>query len=188
MLIIVGLGNPDKKYSGNYHNIGYMAVSDLASKLGLNICKKACQSHIAEKFLPDNDKVVLALPLTYMNNSGDAVKELMGKYKAKSTDIVVVYDDIDLPVGQIRIRKEGSAGTHNGMKSIVNSIGTKEFLRIRIGIGRPADIPDLKDFVLMNIRKEDREILTNAIDSASDALKKYIETKDADLICREYSK
>ena len=123
-----------------------------------------------------------------MNNSGDSVKELIGRYKATPGDIVVIYDDIDLPVGQIRIRKEGSAGTHNGMRNIIERLGTKQFLRIRIGIGRPPEYMDLKDYVLANIRSEHREIMGDAIDRASDALMEYIKTRDADLIGRNYSK
>ena len=158
MLIVVGLGNPDKQYQNNYHNIGYMAVQDLASKMSVNISKKSCQAVIGEKFV-SGEPVVLALPTTYMNNSGDSVKELIGRYKATNKDIVVVYDDIDLPVGQIRIRKEGSAGTHNGMKSIIQHLGTQEFTRVRIGIGpKPAGL-DLAYFVLSPFSKADRKVI-----------------------------
>ncbi|MBQ2702196.1 MAG: aminoacyl-tRNA hydrolase, partial [Clostridia bacterium] len=133
MYLIVGLGNPDKQYEKTFHNMGYIAVGDAAERLNAKFKKKECESMIAEGYV-QGEKVILARPLTYMNNSGRAVKQLMNKYKIEPQNLLVIYDDYDLPKGKVRIRANGSAGTHNGMRSIIGETGLKEFPRIRIGI------------------------------------------------------
>ena len=133
MFIIVGLGNPEEKYMKTFHNVGYMAVGDVAAKLGVKFKKKECESFVAEANL-NGEKVILARPVTYMNASGRAVKQLLAKYKTDANRLIVMYDDYDIPKGSVRIRPSGSAGTHNGMRSVIAEIGTQNFTRIRLGI------------------------------------------------------
>ena len=133
MKIIVGLGNPEEKYLKTFHNMGYIAVGDVAAKLGVKFKKKECEAYIAEANIK-GEKVIIARPVTYMNNSGRAVKQLLAKYRTSADDLIVIYDDYDIPKGSVRIRPSGSAGTHNGMRSVIAEIGTSEFPRIRIGI------------------------------------------------------
>ncbi len=143
MIIVVGLGNPEKKYEGTYHNIGFACVDALAKKLGVCIDKPKCKALVGEGFF-EGEKVLLAKPQTYMNLSGESVVLL--KEKFKDARIIVVVDDIDLPKGNIRYREHGSSGTHNGLRSIASHIG-QEFERIKVGIGRDISM-DLADYVL----------------------------------------
>jgi len=182
-MLIIGLGNPGKKYENTYHNMGYKTVTALADKLGLVIDKKECEALTASKYIGGR-RVVLALPTTYMNLSGEAVALLMGRYKAEKDDVVIVYDDIDIPSGTVRARKCGSAGSHNGMRDIVSRIGT-EFKRIRIGVGRPPESIPLIDFVLMNELPSHKEGLATARERAADALVKYLTDGDFDKLMRE---
>ncbi|MDE6001394.1 MAG: aminoacyl-tRNA hydrolase [Clostridia bacterium] len=168
MKIIVGLGNPEEKYLNTFHNMGYIAVGDVAEKLNTKFKKKQCESFIAEAN-SDGEKIIIARPLTYMNNSGRAVKQLLAKYKATVADLIVLYDDYDIPKGSVRIRPSGSAGTHNGMRSIIAEIGTSAFTRIRIGI-RDAEVNiPIINYVLSEVRKEDYELFISACTRAADA-------------------
>lgn len=187
MLIVVGLGNFGAEYVNTYHNCGYMTAALLAENLGFKFKKKACSSDIAEGFIK-GEKVVIALPLTYMNNSGIAVKELLGYYKATVAELVVIYDDIDLPCGNLRIRQSGSAGTHNGMKSVIGEIKSQDFVRVRIGIGGKPEQMDLKDYVLMNVPKDVQPTLAETIKKAADGIKGYITVRDVEKFMREFSK
>ena len=147
MYLIVGLGNPDKKYEKTFHNMGFIAAGDAAEILGVKFKKKECEASIAEAFV-GGEKVIIARPLTYMNNSGRAVKQLISKYKIPQENLIVIYDDYDIPKGKVRIRAQGSAGTHNGMRSIIGETGWKEFARIRVGIRDEALNIPLIDYVL----------------------------------------
>ncbi len=168
MYVIVGLGNPGEKYAKTFHNMGFNAAADAAEKLGAKFKKKTCSSYVAEAYI-DGNKVVIARPVTYMNSSGIAVKQLLKRYGVDSSKLVVIYDDIDIPKGKIRIRPFGSAGTHNGMRSIVAELGTQDFVRIRIGIGDSGiDIPII-DYVLSEVRKEDYRLFIDACGRAADA-------------------
>ena len=173
MKIIVGLGNPEEKYLKTFHNMGYIAVGDVASKLNVKFKKKECEAFTAEAYI-DGEKVILARPVTYMNNSGRAVKQLLAKYKASAADLIVIYDDYDIPKGNIRIRPSGSAGTHNGMRNIIAEIGTQDFPRVRIGIGRPPERVPLADYVLSDVPKDERKSLADAIERACDECEKLI--------------
>ena len=154
MYLIVGLGNPEKKYEKTFHNMGFIAVGDTAERLGVKFKKKECEASVAEAFV-GGEKVILARPLTYMNNSGRAVKQLMSKYKITEDKLLVIYDDYDLPKGKVRIRAGGSAGTHNGMRSIIGETGLTNFARIRIGIrDEEVKIPII-NYVLAEVRKDD---------------------------------
>lgn len=167
MKIIVGLGNYGAKYERTYHNLGFMAVDRIADILAVKIKSKECESLVAVK-----DDLVLAKPLTYMNLSGIAVKKLLKKYDGNLSDLIVIYDDIDLERASVRVRQKGSAGTHNGMRSIIAEIQSGDFCRIRIGAGRPEEGEDLADYVLSAIPYAHKEAFNNALDTAAaEALK-----------------
>lgn len=161
MVIVVGLGNFGKAYENTYHNIGFMVVDKLAQKLNVEFNKEKYKASIAEGFY-NNEKVILAKPLTFMNNSGQSLALL--KRQFKDARIIVVVDDIDLPAGSLRYRQHGSSGTHNGLRSIVEYIG-EEFERVKVGIGRD-ESKDLADFVLSKIK--DKKLFDETIDKASD--------------------
>lgn len=168
MYLIVGLGNPEEKYSRTFHNMGFLAAGDAAELLGAKFKKKECEASVAEAFV-GGEKVIIARPLTYMNASGRAVKQLMKKYKISPRELVVVYDDYDLPKGHVRIRPSGSAGTHNGMRSIIAETGLSDFARIRIGI-RDAEVNiPIINYVLSEVKKEDYELFSAACKKAAEA-------------------
>ena len=168
MKIIVGLGNPEEKYAKTFHNMGYMAAGDVASSLGVKFKKKECESVVAEANI-GGEKVIIARPVTYMNNSGRAVKQLLAKYKATSADLIVIYDDYDIPKGHVRIRPSGSAGTHNGMRSVIAETGVSDFVRIRIGIRDPEVSIPIINYVLAEVRPQDYELFISACGRAADA-------------------
>jgi len=168
MFIIVGLGNPEQKYLKTFHNMGWMAVGDAADILGVKFKKKECEAQVAEAYV-GGEKIILARPLTYMNNSGRAVKQLMSKYKAGASQLVVIYDDYDLPKGKIRIRAEGSAGTHNGMRSVISETGVQSFARIRIGIRDSENNSPLIDYVLSEVKPADYELFISSCNRAAHA-------------------
>jgi len=176
--LIIGLGNPGREYSGTRHNIGFAVLGELARKHGINFDKRCCHSRAGEGLIADQ-QVVLAKPQTYMNLSGDSVAALMRKYKVKLSDIMVIHDDLDMPLGKIRIRASGSAGGHNGLKSIIGSIGSMEFARLKIGIGRPENAGierrDVIDHVLSDFDAVDRKIAEEAIARAAEAVEAIIE-------------
>ena len=168
MKIIVGLGNPEEKYLKTFHNMGYIAVGDVAAKLGVKFKKKECEAYIAEANV-GGEKVIIARPVTYMNNSGRAVKQLLAKHRTTAEDLIVIYDDYDIPKGSVRIRPSGSAGTHNGMRSVIAEIGTSSFTRIRVGIrDSEVNIPII-NYVLSEVKKEDYELFISACQRAADA-------------------
>ncbi len=168
MYLIVGLGNPEKKYEKTFHNIGYIASGDCADILNAKFKKKECEATIAEGYI-GGEKVIIARPLTYMNASGRAVKQLVAKYKVSPQELIVLYDDYDLPKGHVRIRPSGSAGTHNGMRSVIAELGFSEFARIRIGIRDPEINIPIIDYVLSEIRKDDYELFASACIRAAEA-------------------
>ncbi len=168
MKIIVGLGNPEEKYAKTFHNMGWIAAGDIAAKLDVKFKKKECEAYVAAARVNGAD-VIVARPVTYMNNSGRAVKQLLAKYKASAADLIVIYDDYDIPKGNIRIRPSGSAGTHNGMRSVIAEIGTSAFARIRIGI-RDAEVNiPIMNYVLSEVKREDYNLFIAACGKAADA-------------------
>lgn len=168
MFIIVGLGNPEQKYLKTFHNMGWLAVGDAAEMLGVKFKKKECEALTAEANI-NGEKVILAKPVTYMNNSGRAVKQLLAKYKATPEELVIIYDDYDIPKGKIRIRPDGSAGTHNGMRSVIAEIGTQKFKRIRVGIHDAEVSVPIIDYVLSNVKAEDYDLFITACNKAGEA-------------------
>lgn len=170
MKLIVGLGNPEKKYDGTYHNIGFRFIDKLSEKLNIQLKKKTCKSLIGEAKIDlgkGPEKIILAKPLTYMNLSGDALTLLKNKFKIDINDIYIISDDTDLPIGKYRYREKGSAGTHNGLRHIVQVLKDENFKRIRIGIGKSLNM-ELSDYVLSKIPKENIEIIESVIENAFD--------------------
>ena len=169
MKVVVGLGNPDTQYKNTFHNLGFMCAEKVAQKLGLTFNKTKCRAEIAEGNV-NGQKIIIAKPQTYMNLSGESVRELVSFYKIPLSDIIVIYDDYDINAGVVRIRESGSSGTHNGMRNIVQELGQSNFARIRVGFKplEPMQIP-LINYVLSGISSQDKVILDKAIEVASDA-------------------
>lgn len=164
MYAIIGLGNIGNGYKNTYHNIGFMVVDKLADKLGVKFDTEKCKSLLGFGQI-DGNEVVLVKPTTFMNLSGKAVDEVMRKYKVKKNQIIVVLDDIDMPRGKVRYRANGSGGTHNGLRNIVEVVGSTEIPRLRIGIGRDERM-SLADYVLSKIDPYARQEIEPALDVA----------------------
>lgn len=186
MYLIVGLGNPEKQYEKTFHNMGFIAAGDVAEKLGTKFKKNECEASVAEAYVK-GEKVIVARPVTYMNNSGRAVKQLMNKYKVSPEHLVVVYDDYDLPKGSVRIRASGSAGTHNGMRSVIGETGLTNFPRIRIGIRDDEVKVPIIDYVLSQIRKEDYELFASASERAADAAVAFVSGETIENVMNKYN-
>lgn len=173
MYIIVGLGNPGKQYENTRHNIGFITVDYLANQHNIKINKIKHKALVGEGFI-NREKVLLVKPQTFMNLSGRSVREILDYYKVEADELIVIYDDIDLETGKIRIRKKGSAGTHNGMRSIIYDIQTDLFPRIRIGVGRDERI-ELSSYVLSKFKKDEIEIVEKAVRDSAKAVEAFIE-------------
>lgn len=174
MYIITGLGNPKTEYKNTRHNIGFDVIDVLADKYQIAMDMKKHRA-VCGKGMIEGEKVVLAQPQTFMNLSGLSVVELVNYYKIDpAKELIVVYDDVDLPPGQIRIRKQGSAGGHNGMKSVIGGLNTEEFIRVRMGVGEKPKMYDLADYVLGHFTKEEREVVDQAIIRATEAIRVII--------------
>lgn len=185
MYLIVGLGNPERKYLNTWHNVGFMCLDHLAKKLGVEFDKSECRAVTAHAKV-NGEKVILAKPLTYMNLSGESVQELVHKYKVEKGNLAVTYDDVDLPLGCVRIRKFGSAGTHNGMKNIVQMLGTTDFARVRVGTGKETPM-ELIDFVLSQVEEDDRVTLDTALENAAGALFDFVNGTDIDVVMQNHN-
>lgn len=171
MFLIVGLGNPGTEYKSTFHNVGFMALDELCRRNDIELTKNKCNSLVFEGNILGK-KVVLAKPLTYMNNSGIALNLLRAKYKPEK--ILIIYDDVDLPLGTFRFREKGSSGTHNGMRSIIKELGTEDIQRLRVGIKPSEKIFDLADYVLSKGTIGQQETLQQTIDNAIDFLENHI--------------
>jgi len=170
MYIIAGLGNPDRKYAGTRHNIGFDVITYLSDKYDISLSKTGFKSKLGQGFLA-GEKVLLMKPQTYMNLSGEAVGEAVNFYKIDtSTELIVVQDDIDLPPGNIRIRAKGSAGGHNGIKSIISHVGGNEFVRIKLGVGGKPEGRDLADHVLSGFDRDMEPLIRKVIEMAGEAV------------------
>ena len=169
MKLIVGLGNPGTKYAGTRHNVGFSVIVGLADKYNIELSEKKHKA-IYGRGMIEGEKVILAMPQTFMNLSGESVRELVDYYKCDPSDVIVAYDDIDLAVGKLRIREKGSAGGHNGMKNIISHLGTQEFVRVRVGIGKKPDRMDLADYVLSRFGKDELPEIKAGCDNACDAI------------------
>lgn len=154
MYLIIGLGNPEEEYSKTRHNMGFNVINKIAEKYNLQINKNKFQG-LYESAIIEEQKVILVKPQTYMNLSGNCIQEFVNFYKIEKDNIIVIYDDMDIEAGQIKIRKQGGPGGHNGMKSIIQMLGTEDFARIRIGIGRPKICGDEINYVIGTIPEEE---------------------------------
>lgn len=169
MRLIVGLGNPESDYSKTRHNMGFNVINKLSSQYNIEVNKSKFKALYGSGLI-EGEKVVLLKPQTFMNLSGEALIEAMNFYKITADELIVIYDDIDIDIGNIRIRKNGSAGTHNGMKSVISCINTEKFVRVRVGIGKPKDKMDMISYVLGHIPEEEQKELDKGIETAKDAV------------------
>ena len=169
MKLIVGLGNPDEEYMYTRHNMGFLAIDEICKKEEIKVSKKKFSGEYV-KCKIGLEEVILLKPLTYMNLSGKSVIECAKFFKIKNNDIILIYDDIDIPVSEVKIKKKGSAGTHNGMKSVIECLGTIEFPRVRIGIGNPEHKGDLINYVIGKVSEEELDKLKIGVIKAKEAV------------------
>lgn len=169
MRIIVGLGNPGREYAWTPHNLGFLVIDCLAERFGIHVTRPEAQSYVGLGKIVGHD-VALAKPQTFMNLSGQAVSDLLEKYEADASEAIVISDEIAFPWGVIRIRERGSAGGHNGLKSVIGALGTDEFLRVRLGIRPEFPVRDLAAYDLTSMGKDVREVAEKMIGTAADAI------------------
>lgn len=174
MYLIVGLGNPEEEYSGTRHNMGFDAINAIAKTYNICINRKKFDALYGDGII-EGKKVILLKPQTYMNLSGESIRQVVEFYKLKLEDILVIYDDMDVEKGNIKIRKKGGTGSHNGMKSIIHNLKSEDFARIRIGIGRPEETDDKINYVIGKVETSEREKLEEGIQKATKAVKVIIE-------------
>lgn len=178
LYVVIGLGNPGKRYANTRHNIGFDVLDCLASKNHIEVKKIKFKSLYGEGKIED-ERVILLKPQTYMNNSGEAVLEVYNFYKVPIENIIVIVDDIDIEFGTLRIKRKGSGGTHNGLKSIINELQNQNFPRIKIGVGRPFEGQNLAKYVLSQFTARERKDISNSIEEAALAVQTII-TKGID--------
>ena len=169
MKLIVGLGNPGRTYAHSRHNVGFMCVEGLSKRAGISLSQRR-NSVVLGQGQVEREAVVLAKPRTYMNRSGDALAYLVARFGATPADILIVYDDMDLPLGKLRIRAAGSAGGHRGMQSIIDALGSRDVPRMRIGIGRPPQDAGGVQHVLGDFTKDERTAVRESLSAAQDAV------------------
>ena len=174
MYLIVGLGNPEPEYANTRHNMGFDSINKIARELNIDLKKTRFNAILGEGVV-EGKKVFLVKPQNFMNNSGESVEAFVSFYKMPMENILVIYDDMDTEVGKIRVRAKGGAGSHNGMKSIINELNSEEFARIRVGIGKPKNEFDRIDYVIGRVSKEEQLKLQKGVDSARDAVIYWIE-------------
>lgn len=168
MKVFVGLGNPGRQYEETRHNIGFMVIDELADMWNIPLTQSKFKGIFGQGTI-NGEKVLLLKPLTYMNLSGECVRPLLDFYKLDVEDLVVIYDDLDLPAGKLRLRQKGSAGGHNGIKSLIQHLGTQNFNRIRMGIDRPKNGPSISDYVLGKFHAEERPAIDDSVKKAAEA-------------------
>ena len=187
MYIIVGLGNPGTQYMGTRHNAGFSVIDALADQYNISVDTQKHKGMIGKGMI-EGEKVILVKPMTYMNLSGESVRELVNYYKVDpESELIVVYDDISLAPGQIRIRKKGSAGGHNGIKNIIANLGTDHFMRVKVGVGEKPKNWDLADYVLSPFTKDERPLVNLAIEHAAKAIEQML-NGDVDAAMNEYNR
>ncbi|HEK9107773.1 aminoacyl-tRNA hydrolase [Streptococcus equi subsp. zooepidemicus] len=185
--MIVGLGNPGSKYQQTKHNVGFMAVDRLVKDLDISFTEdKAFKALVGSAFI-NQEKVYFVKPTTFMNNSGLAVRALLTYYNISTKDLMVIYDDLDMAVGKIRLRQKGSAGGHNGIKSIIAHIGTQEFDRVKIGIGRPSHGMSVINHVLGKFDTDDMITINVALDKVDKAINYYLQEKSIEKTMQQFN-
>ncbi|WP_457678320.1 aminoacyl-tRNA hydrolase [Thermovibrio sp.] len=177
--LIVGLGNPGKEYEKTRHNVGWMVLDRVASKLGVEIGREKFKGKFGEYRAPWG-KAVLLKPLTYMNRSGECVEKFANFFKVEPKEVLVIYDDLDLPLGKLRFRLKGSSGGHKGVASVIEALKTTEFPRIKVGIGRPERKEEVVDFVLSPFKEEELPVINKAIERATECVIELLERGEID--------
>lgn len=184
MKLVVGLGNIGKEYENTYHNAGFIVIDKVASDLGVRFNNRSCDADWGDTNI-SGEKVIFAKPRTYMNESGKCIKSFMKKFDIDITDVIVIVDDIDQAVGSVRVRKTGSAGTHNGLRSIIAETGSKDFVRVRVGIGKQNEHQQLRDFVLSKMKMTKEQI--SGIENATFALTDLVKGESIDAVMTKYN-
>lgn len=185
MIVIAGLGNPGKKYENTRHNMGFLTIDRIAEKNDIKVNKIKHRALVGDGFISGH-KVLLVKPQTYMNLSGESLREVMNYYNVDIEDLIVIYDDFDIETGSLRIRKKGSAGSHNGMKSVIYQLKDDGFPRVRVGIGKSGSL-DWKDFVLGKVGGAESDAISQAISNAADAVECMI-SEGIDIAMNKYNK
>lgn len=185
MKCIVGLGNPGRTYRKTRHNIGFMVIEELLKRHELKLDKSKFNGNYAIEQL-QGEKVILLEPQTFMNLSGEAIRPLLDYYQVDTEDLLVIYDDLDLPTGKIRLRQKGGHGGHNGIRSTIDHLQTKDFKRLRIGIGRPIEPIPVVDYVLGKFSKQEQEAVEHSIQQAADACEAWL-TKPFPEVMNEFN-
>jgi len=175
MKLIVGLGNPGKQYDQTRHNIGFTVIDELARRFHIALDQAKFKGLYGSTII-NGEKIFLLKPLTYMNLSGESIGPFMDYFQIDLDDLLVIYDDLDLPVGKIRLRQKGSAGGHNGIKSAIAHLGTQQFNRIRVGINRPSNGMAITDYVLGRFLNDEQEMIRKAVEQSSNACEEWIKT------------
>jgi peptidyl-tRNA hydrolase, PTH1 family len=186
MRLIVGLGNPDPEYQWTPHNLGFMAVDELANRNGIRVERPEGKALVGRGKV-GGEEVILAKPQTYMNLSGISVRELLGKYELGVDDLLVMWDEAQLPMGTIRIHTDGSAGSHNGAKSVIGAVGTEEFPRLRLGCGPDHPLTNRREYVLRPMKKAELEVAAEMIGEAGDAVEMIL-TQGIDAAMTKYNR
>lgn len=186
MKLLVGLGNPGSRYENTRHNLGFMVLDELAQDLGFRLRKVKFKS-LWEKTRIGSKEAVLLKPQEYMNNSGLAVREAADFFKIEPENIIIIYDDVDIELGRLRIRKNGSAGSHNGMRSVIQHLGSSDFPRIRMGIGRPPSYMDMADFVLARFLPGEEKLVEDMVLRGVEAARSLV-TEDIDSAMNQFNR
>lgn len=181
MVIIFGLGNIGNEYANTYHNTGFIFLDEFAKKNNFKFTKNKYFGDLAEGNI-DGEKVMLVKPTTFMNLSGKCVAEYVRKFKVELSNILVIYDDIDIACGTYRLRKSGSAGTHNGMRSIISELNSENFARFRIGIGFKPEFMGLANYVLSRISDDNKSKMNNIVDESNEIISQFIKYKNVERI------
>lgn len=181
MKIIVGLGNPGKQYEATRHNIGFHVIDELSKRLDIPLTQSKFNGMYGIGHV-GTEKIMLLKPLTYMNLSGECIVPMMDYYEVNDDEIVVIYDDLDLQVGKLRLRQKGSAGGHNGIKSIIQHLGSQEFNRIRIGVDRPKNGMKVPDYVLSNFSEDEKIEMIHAVKNSANACEDWVTKKFLDVM------
>jgi peptidyl-tRNA hydrolase, PTH1 family len=174
MWLIVGLGNPGEEYADSYHNAGFRVLERIADQQHVHVRERCGPALISSQILLGGASAVLVMPQTFMNRTGAALPPVFERFESSARDIIVVYDDLALPLGKLRVRQKGSAGGHNGIKSIISTLGSDEFLRVRVGIRPDREFGDVRDFVLSRVAKGDQALLVQTEDIAVKAVETLI--------------
>jgi PTH1 family peptidyl-tRNA hydrolase len=186
MRLIVGLGNPDPEYQWTPHNLGFMAVDELADRGSIRVERPEGKALVGRGKVA-GEEILLAKPQTYMNLSGVSIRELLAKYELEPADLLVMWDEVQLPAGTFKIHPDGSAGSHNGAKSVIGSIGTQQFARLRLGCGPDHPVSSLKDYVLRPMKKPELEVASEMLGHVGDAVEMIL-TQGLDAAMTKYNR